>query len=259
MTQRKPLVGLSVLCALVLCAVAAPSATAKGTTGYTCKKVELGAAFSDEHCTKDAEGGKGFIHEEIPEEESLEVSAVNVGPAKFKTVIAGLEVELEAGSFQTCEGGTTLINDTDEETGQMFAGGLFCGEFTKVVVKKPAKCSVAGNAVKLNEGSWATGVTKAEPIEMFVEWGAVEENPIAEFEITGTECILKKVMVKVTGFADSNAMQGELPLDGSTVKFNTKDTEFNLKVGTQKAKFEGTFTPHDVKTERPLTLTTTEK
>jgi hypothetical protein len=57
MYGRRAVVGLSLLCALVFCAFAAPSAQAlKGTTITTCKQVGSGATFQDEHCTKQTMG-----------------------------------------------------------------------------------------------------------------------------------------------------------------------------------------------------------
>lgn len=261
MNGRRAIVGPLLLFIIAFAAFAAPSAMATGTTAYTCKKVEVGAAFLDEHCTKDAEGGKGFIHEEIEPEETLEVTASNsvtgkLETSKFKSVFAGIKIELSSSAFHTCEGGTLLTNK--EEGGKMFAGGLFCGKFTKVVVTNPANCSVLGNEVEIAEGSWATGVAN-EGKEMFVEFGGVENKPIAEFEFTGAKCALKTMVVKVTGVADSNVMKEALPLDGATVKFTTKDTEVALKVGAQKAGFEGVFTPYSPNTERPFVVTTTAK
>ncbi len=65
MNGRRAIVGLSLLCTLVFCAITAPSALgAKGTTAYACTKVAKEAQFSDAHCTKEG-SGEGYKHEEI--------------------------------------------------------------------------------------------------------------------------------------------------------------------------------------------------
>jgi hypothetical protein len=261
MTRRRAVIGTSLLCALALCAFAAPDAGAvKGTTAYTCEAVEQAAAFEDEHCTKDAEGGEGFIHEEIPEDVVTDVTVTNTQtgkeqvPAKLKTVIAGVEVEVEAGGFHSCVGETNVVNVEEKE--KMFAGGLYCGEYSKVVVKKPANCSVPGGVVKLNEGFWETRVLEKE---MWIEFRPAGAEPFAQFELVGALCPLKGVKVEVKGVADANPMQKELPLDGATLKFKTTETENNLKVGAQKAKFEGSFTPFSAdEQENPVIVTTTD-
>lgn len=265
MKNRKPVVVFALICALVLPALAASNAVAiPGTTAFTCEPVELGAAFSDAHCTNDAEGGKGFIHEILDEEVATEVTVTNnktgkeTVPAKFKTVIAGVVVELEAEAFHSCEF-ASVVNL--EEGGEMFAGGEYCGEFTKVVVKKPANCSVPGNAVKVEQALWHTKVGEIKPgkYEMWVKFDPEPGEPLAEFEITGATCAIKGVKVKVTGEAHANVMTEERPLDGATLKFTTALTEGFLNVGAQKAAFEGTFTPVSVgEVKNPLTLTTTE-
>lgn len=66
MNRRKGLVGLTMLCLLVLGAVPASSAfAAKGTTAFTCLKVEKEAQFSDAHCTTGGIG-TGYKHEAVP-------------------------------------------------------------------------------------------------------------------------------------------------------------------------------------------------
>lgn len=269
MTRRGTVVGLSLLCALALCAIAASSAMAvQGTTAFKCVHVGKAATFEDEHCTEGSgvPGGEGFVHQEIPEDEVLDATATNVVtgtaiPAKFKTTIAGVEVELQAKSFHSCKE-TSIANVRDEKE-QMVIGGDYCGEFTKVTVTKPVeKCTVAGNAVKLSEGFYEGRVLKGGEIEeMWFEFRPPQGEPFATFELLGAACPFKNMKFSVEGIAaDANVMTKELPLDGATLNFTTKETEKYLEVEGKKAAFEGTFTTYAVEGEEkiPLVATTTE-
>ncbi len=282
MTGRRAIVALSLLCALVVCAFAAPNASAlKGTTAYTCEPepdpTDKTAGFEDEHCTKAVTGTKAkWVHKEIPETTFTFVTATNnetaakTVPAKFKTTVGGEVFEAEATAFQTCAGNKTYLINLTNFIKQMWVSGRYCGEFTKVTVTKPAKCSVAGGAIKTEEnGFWGTEVlvNKAGKEEMYVEFKPPvpkvpeEKTRFALFEIIGEECPLKNKKVEVTGAARANVSTAAT-LDGATLKFTTADTGLTLKVGAEKAEFSGTFTPRmseEVAGEElnPITLTTT--
>lgn len=60
MNGRRPVLGIAMLCALVLSAFSAASASANDTA-YACEAG--GSGFSDAHCL--SEGGSGFHHQEI--------------------------------------------------------------------------------------------------------------------------------------------------------------------------------------------------
>jgi uncharacterized protein (DUF2141 family) len=268
---RRRAVGLSVPCALLVCALAASSAQAlTGTTAVTCKSeasaTQYSEGFSDEHCTKSAIGTEvKFVHEEIKPGTSTQLTVKGVeGNPKLKTTIFGAQTELEAGGFTSCANKATVENK-ENASKQMEAAGESCGEFSSVVVKKPAKCSVKGGAVKLLEKGSAKTVVK-EPAsteyEMYVEFKPPIEV-LAEITFEGAECALKGVTVKVTGTAKANVSteNGCVLVDGPTLKFTTSQTEKTLKVGASSAQFEGTFTPRmtseEKKEENPVALTTT--
>jgi len=64
--NRRAVVGLTLLCALLFCAFAAQSASAvSGRTAFTCVKTEGGAGFKDSHCTGAVASGAAFKHVEI--------------------------------------------------------------------------------------------------------------------------------------------------------------------------------------------------
>jgi hypothetical protein len=63
MKQRKTVVGLMMLCALVVSAVVAQGAQAKGQTAFTCAPTTNGGpGFSDAHCDNAVETGAKFVH-----------------------------------------------------------------------------------------------------------------------------------------------------------------------------------------------------
>ncbi len=270
MIGRRAIVGLSLLTALVVCAFAAPNAMGlQGTTAYTCLPVEQAAAFADEHCTKDAEGGKGWIHQEIANV-ATQLSVTNnetlakTIPSKLKATVGGMKFEAEASTFTSCEGKkTTVLNSVVGE--KMHVGGTYCGEFTGVVVKEPLKCEVSKKTIKLNEGGiwfdWVleNPITKKE--EMWLEFEPAAGEPFATFEIIGGECPLKNKNVKVEGAAATDGLLPASPLPGATLKFTTKRTAVTLEVEGKPAEFEGAFTPRMLlegeKATNPITVTTT--
>ncbi|HEX5610818.1 MAG TPA: hypothetical protein VFX45_12095 [Solirubrobacterales bacterium] len=75
MNGRRVIVGLCMLCALLVSAFAAQSASAvtKGTTAFTCKESGPGGGFTKAHC-KAADAGSGnFSHVAIPQDTTTEV------------------------------------------------------------------------------------------------------------------------------------------------------------------------------------------
>lgn len=267
MTGRRAIVGLSLLSALVFCAFAAPSATAlKGTRAFRCLKVEPpGEEFSDEHCKTPHTGGKGFTQMEIKTLINITVTNSKTGSElvspKFRGVAAGVEFELEAGSFHSCVNKTTLENK-ENASKQFEAVSKFCGEFSSVTVTAPAKCEVEKGVIKLLESGTGRTVVKEngkKQQEMYIEFTPPEEKPFSEFTFAGGECVLKGAKVSVTGSAkahfSTNESQNE---EGATLNFTTAETVETLKAAGNEAQFEATFTPRDAGGEQaPITLTTT--
>jgi hypothetical protein len=272
MIGRRAVVGLSLLCALVLCALAAPGAMAlKGTTAFICKpepKAESKTkGFEDEHCTKSVEGTNAtWVHTELGAVSQLTVSNLETESKvvfpKFKSTVSGVEVELEAGGAEWCVEKTSVKNKETEKK-QMEAAGEGCAKFYNVVVVKPTKCSVKNEEISLEEGTAGKSVVKETEgkSEMFIEFTAGKTERFAEISLEGAECALKGTAIKVTGTAKANKTTEEGKLDGPTVRFTTAETEKTLKVGASAAKFEATTTvrtlPGVGQEEDPLALTTT--
>jgi hypothetical protein len=276
MSGRKTVIGLSLLCALVASATVAPSAMAfRTTTAYTCKPVEKPTeqtkGFEDEHCTKPATGTSvTFTHEVIPPEKLTQLKVTNnetlekSRPAKLRWHTAGAEVEIEATSFQSCTKGTEIANFNEiPEKEHAFAAGFFCGEFTGVTVKKPAKCEVAKSAVTLNANSFfrTIVVPAGEGETMYVFFIPPTGKPFATFEFSGEKCALKGRKVNVEGTIAANVQtEGETALLGATLTFDPFDGISLLEAGGEPASFEGTFTPRMLAEtgvpDNPIVLTT---
>jgi hypothetical protein len=267
MTGRRATIGLSLLSALVLCAFVAPSAMAlNGTTAFKCiHTTATGEEFSDEHCTSAQTGHAGFTEMGLTPNTETEITASNssteskVTNSKLKGVATGVSFELESSSFQSCAGNDKVGNKLNGG-GQGEATGIFCGEFSSVVVNKPAKCEVEKGVVKLLENGTGKTVVKevSEKQEMYVELNPPKEKPFAEFTFAGGECTLKGTKVSVTGSATANVSTELAKNDGATLKFTTAQTGKTLKAAGNTAELEATFTPRGVSAEAPaITLTTT--
>jgi len=281
MTRRRASIGVVLLAAVALHAATASSAMAvvKSTTAVTCLETKPSGTtkgFKDEHCTEAVTGTEAkWIHKLIDIEKTTSLKVTNnetmskTVTARLKSKLEGKAFEIEAGGFQSCnnEKEKTQITNwpEDEKLGlPPEASGPYCGEYTSVLVKEPAKCEVAKKTVILTPGAFGTRVDApgGGEEEMWVTFGA-GEKPLATFEFTGAECALDKKVVEVKGFPRANVQtESETKLLGATLKFTTKETGTQLKVGTEKAEFEGTFTPRMTPEvgvpESPVALTTYE-
>jgi hypothetical protein len=264
MIERKIIVSVSLLCALVLCAVAAPSAVAlKGTTAFGCVKVKAGAEFEDEHCTKKAAaGGEGWIHQAINPGQTLLTASNNKTGAEvifpgLSGTIGGKEFLIQAKAFKTCAN-KAFVENKENGAKQMEAAGETCGEFTSVEVEKPAGCTVKGGTIKLNEKTKGKTVVVevAKKQEMYVELTPPTGSPFATFTFEGAGCELNGTVAEVTGTAKANIATEEGALSGPTLRFQNVKT---LKVGGNVAQFDGTFTVRmqPGEEENPVVLTTT--
>jgi hypothetical protein len=149
MTGLRPIIGTCALCALVLSGLVAQSATAAGTTEFTCKKVikdPVQSGFSASHC-KPADAvlfNAEFKHFAVPNGTLTEnisfdfnTSEEHTG-AKLKATVAGSAIELVAAEVS---GSGTSSNS--ESGGEMIASGE--GKLTySGVTEKLLGCKVVG-------------------------------------------------------------------------------------------------------------------
>lgn len=160
MIRQRTLIGACMLCALILSAVGAQSASAVGTTGFTCKekKEPGGAGFSDAHCRSEVATGAKFEHVAIPEGTKTEGRVTNEKTASETTAstpailagsLSGVQVELQATST------LGIVSGTNKKTaeGEMFIEGTGSTTYTGVTVTKPAgkSCVVKEGKIVTNE------------------------------------------------------------------------------------------------------------
>jgi len=197
MNVRRTVSGLCILSALFVSAVAAQSASAAGTTAYTCKNTGGGGSFIAGHCKPSDAGSGNFSHVEIANGTTTEViiSDLNTAGAHtgavFKDTIAGSSIELTASAVS---GSGTMSNTL--ENGEMIASGE--GTLTySGVVEDSLGCTVVGipGGAGVIETKTLVATTKGQgdKIKVSPKVGIV----LAEFELRN--CPIGPITTKVVG------------------------------------------------------------
>src|ERR1700761_419337 len=167
MTTRKSVLGLSLFCALLVCAFTAVSASAnapekEGTTLFTCKKGQTG--FSDEHCTPAGAGGTAFGHVLSPIGTKTEVTGSNektknttkeATPAVLTSIVGGVEVEIVCAKV-TSTGEVVNEEMATEEKRHTIVDSNGVMIYSGCTVPKPA-----GQECKIKEGKITTNPLKS--------------------------------------------------------------------------------------------------
>jgi hypothetical protein len=247
MTGRRAIVGLCMLCALMVSAIAAQGASAAEETAVTCKEPVAGdtvvgsGTFAKEHCTAadKAAGGK-FQHVEIAENTETELSGTNTktgteSEATFlHSVQSGVEEELKATEVT---GTGTMVNKKNAK-GEMIAHGEGVITYKGVTVVKPAGkgCTVAGGEVKTNTLTATTEGAAAQTLTFSP--GAGAEGVFAKFTIEGCSVGVLNGLYEVKGSVASTK------IDGATTTFERTPTtnQTTLKVRGQNAGLAGLLT-----------------
>lgn len=239
MTGRRTIVGLCMLCALLVSAIAAQGASAAGTTGYTCKNMGAGPGFSDAHCTT-ASGGGPFQHVAIANNTTTELTGGAAGNTRLKATIGGIATELVA---PTLSGSGWMENK--EEGGEMYAFGEGTITYTNVTVASPAgkgcKVSTDNGGVAGEEGLVHTNALKAT---------TKGQGDRLKFEPASGEVFATFIISGCTGSAALEALNKTYTVtgnvsgvpSGATTKFTHTDTtnQNTLKLnGSIKAGIEG--------------------
>jgi hypothetical protein len=109
MNGRRIAVGLSLLCALSLCAFAAPGAmAAKGSTAFTCVEKGGQQEFADADCANLVEGKGKYGHVEIKAgaetaAEFTKYEGAGSGAPRFEGEIEGVKAEINCGAVKGTE------------------------------------------------------------------------------------------------------------------------------------------------------------
>ncbi|HEX5610845.1 MAG TPA: hypothetical protein VFX45_12230 [Solirubrobacterales bacterium] len=241
MNGRRAIVGLCMLCALLISAFAAQSASAAGTTAYTCRNVPA-SGFSDSHCKVVSVPNGPFSHVSIPLNTTTEFTDSNntTGGAKentlLKATIAGSAFTLTA---KTTTGSGWVTNATEGE--EMFVHGEGTTTYSEVTASGGCKVFTDSGAGKGEEG-----VIHTEPLKASTKgqgdaqkFEPKEGTVFARFLLEGCTNTGINGTYTVTGSVKSST------ITGTTTNFtHANTTEQNtLKLnGTIKAGIEGTAT-----------------
>lgn len=269
MIGRRATVGLSLLCALMVCAFAAQSASAaKGlnTTAFTCVKGGT-EQFEDAHCDKTGPNQEGpYGHVAIEKDVTTDVTADNsttggaTEPAILKGKAFGAALQITCTKVH---GEGKLHNVESEKDGKKVhtVTGSLTTNFSSCSVQKPSKCTVKEPIVveAVGEGVEELG---AEKNEMGVEFKPASGTTFVEITLEGSECALKGKPFKVQGTAiatGGTATQKE-KWGGATAVFTNAMTKETLEIGGVAAEFETKTTvrmaPEGGKEQNPISLTT---
>jgi len=206
-------VGLSLLCALLFCALAAQGALGanKGTTAFTCSSTATVKDFADAHCDKAVNPGEGkFGHVKIEKDVSTELEITNLEtksetkerfPAKF--AVKGLFKV----NCNTVTGTATAFNF--ENLGAHFnLGGKIQVDYTACEVTEPELCKVKEPIEVKGAGSITSTGESVNEDEMGVTIHPAEEKPFAEVTFEGEGCKLKGKKFKIEGIAVGTGARG---------------------------------------------------
>jgi hypothetical protein len=249
MKTRKPALGVAVLCAIVLGAFAA--ATASANTAFRCEEVFSGASFSDEHC-QNAGSGAGFAHMAFSPNTSVGIQATNgkteegttsSSTAKLKGVAGGVEPEIQCSNVSSESG----VMENKEEGATMWAQGTGTLVYKGCGVTKPA-----GKGCVVNSGTVKTK-TLAASTKGLTNQLKFEPAGGTEFaSVTIESC-------SVSGLNKTFPVTGSLIADTSGATTSTTHAgitaQGNLKFAGQKAGLEGAITLEDSATNSGLVTT----
>jgi uncharacterized alpha/beta hydrolase family protein len=267
MTGRRAVVGLTLLCALLLSALAAQSASAtKGTTAFACSSGAGVKDFSDAHCDKGtAEGSFGHIEVEPGLEVAIEITNAKTKtetkettPAVLKGTLAGISSEI---TCTTVSGTGKSTNKEVAEVMQNEGTGLAI-KYTGCTVNKPAGCKVK-EPIEQTGSSITVENLGAGKTEMGVEYKP-KEKTFAAVTFEGAECALKGKTFSLEGTMVATGSRGDSEATtsgGGTQIFTNSMTKETLKFGGNAAEFSATLTISRKQEgeEGPLSLTTVGK
>lgn len=264
MNRRKAVAGLSLLSALLFCALAAPGASAahisENTTAFTCVKGGGSLDFSDAHCDVTTTPGKGeYGHVLIPEGKT-EIEVTNEKTANkttesavftLKSTLSGILTHTDCS---TATGTGTIENSTTGKNHKV--SGTLNLNVTNCTVTKPAKCSVKEPIV------WEvnfTGVDELNGAEknMGLEFAPPAGKNFTEITFEGAECALKGKTFGVSGSAiGTGGPGGNAKESGATWVFSPEKEMQKLIWGGQPDEFSASLTPKMKGGGNPISLTT---
>jgi hypothetical protein len=266
MNGHRAVAGLSLLSALLFCALAAQGASAaahvsENTTAFTCVKGGGSVDFEDAHCDNSVGAGKGqYGHVEIKTGETTEFEVTNNATANatteaasviLKSTLSGVLTETNCGTAA----GTGWIENSSTGKDHKVSGAMTLN-VTKCTVVKPASCKVKEPIV------WNVlfkGVDELNGAEknMGLEFAPSGAN-FTEITFEGEKCALKGKTFGITGTAISTGGPASNKKEaGATWKFSPEKEMQKLLWGGQPDEFFATLTTKMAGGGNPISLTTT--
>jgi hypothetical protein len=263
MIGRRAVIGLSLLSALLFCALAASSASASvavNTTSVTCVKGK--GDFSDVHCNNKVASGTGeFSHVAIPVGEKTALEGHNKAGKEEGGTSAVLKAEpLKAKVEITCANlGTEGGAQTNEEPSAKVhnTSGSATVNLTKCVVNAPAKCTVKEPISTKVEYRGVEGLGTGKN-EMGLEYKPLAGKPFVTITLEGAECSIKGTPFNVEGTAIGTGVPAPTEKHaGAEIKLTNAMTKETLTAGGRPAEFSVTSTVQVAGGGTPIALTTT--
>jgi hypothetical protein len=281
MIGSKAIAAISLLCALLLCAFGASSASAatSGTTAFTCvENVNHEGDFEDAHCKNTVPKGTGaFTHKAISvnptgftaSSEGPTIGTTEEAHATLKGVLGGIKTEITCTKMH---GHGTLENKLEGEKHSVTGSGTVHFTECKMPVPKTEggleRCKVKEETIKFE----MQGTTKEKGAEMGVLYSPKEGKTFVTIGFEngpGGGCPVAGKEVPVTGSAEGT-LGGTPEGHGATNIFTNamtkgkeceKETQTGICLGGQSAEISGTTTTKMLTTtegspENPITLTT---
>jgi hypothetical protein len=263
MIGRRAAVGLSLLCALLVCAFVAQSASAAAavnTTAFTCVEGGGEKDFSDAHCDKKVTAGTGkFGHVAIEKGVATEVSVTNEktknetkesSATVQKGSIAGVKSEITCNTVT----GTGSLTNEEPASKQHQVKGTITAEFSNCTVNKPA-----GFGCKVKQP-----IVVSSNIKGVEGLGAGKNEMGLEFSPTGehfAQLVIEGCIFKGTFNVDGTAIGTGTPAptekySGATNLFTNAMTKETLKLGGAAAEIESATTVTMKGGGNPISLTT---
>lgn len=252
MIGRRAVIGLSLLCALAFCAFAAPGASAKGTTAFTCAKVEPKTGkFADAHCDTGSSEGE-FEHQAITAENTeLELSnaktkkeTTEAEPSVLSGKLLSAEVRVEC---KTVEGTGSLTNGVSE--GTMRTTGTMVIKHSACTVTSPNKCKVK-EPITYN----SKFTTYQNATEMGLAMTPASGTEFGSFTLEGAECPIKQTF----GISGSFELTPGGTAEGKGATLWSDSKKGNLKWGASAYELTGPITLRMKGGGNPIVFTTTE-
>ncbi len=255
MIGRRAVTGLSLLCALVFCAIGASSASAaKGMTAFECVEKGGGAfKYSDADCDVTNAEGK-FGHVEITKEAEFDTKLVSAN-YKLNTTLLTLVVEVNC-TEQTSIGKLKNVAGPPmkgEGTGEITFNGCTVSKPAKCLIKQPIVFKAAVKSVIINEAKEEHGLEYA-PAEAGGNFGEITFQNKSEAEKCAIANGGKAYPIKGTAIGTGSATN----MTGAIQRFKKTEAPMQkLTVGGEPFTLEGETTVTNKATGNAIALTTT--